>query len=44
MQKEIHEQPESLAATLRGRVQFDRVSSGDTYMQPRVRTIALGHG
>jgi glucosamine--fructose-6-phosphate aminotransferase (isomerizing) len=24
MQKEIHEQPESLAATMRGRVQFQR--------------------
>ncbi|MEW5310842.1 MAG: hypothetical protein WDW38_002603 [Sanguina aurantia] len=41
MQKEIHEQPESLAATLRGRVQFDRGSSGDTYMQPRVKLGGL---
>eukprot|EP00803_Ostreobium_quekettii_P007601 evm.model.scf_98.2 EVM.evm.TU.scf_98.2 scf_98:6056-11396(+) len=41
MQKEIHEQPESLMQTLRGRVQFKRPELGNPYLQPRVKLGGL---
>ncbi|GMH45196.1 hypothetical protein BSKO_13153 [Bryopsis sp. KO-2023] len=41
MQKEIHEQPESLLQTMRGRVQFQRASFGNPYLVPRVNLGGL---
>uniref|UniRef100_A0A7S0WPK8 glutamine--fructose-6-phosphate transaminase (isomerizing) n=1 Tax=Chlamydomonas leiostraca TaxID=1034604 RepID=A0A7S0WPK8_9CHLO len=41
MQKEIHEQPESLLQTMRGRVQFQRPAVGNPYLQPRVKLGGL---
>lgn len=41
MQKEIHEQPESLLQTLRGRVQFQRAALGNPYLVPRVNLGGL---
>jgi hypothetical protein len=41
MQKEIHEQPESLLSTMRGRVQFQRPAVGNPYLTPRVKLGGL---
>lgn len=41
MQKEIHEQPESLLQTMRGRVQFQRVAVGNPYLTQRVKLGGL---
>ncbi|KXZ56100.1 hypothetical protein GPECTOR_2g982 [Gonium pectorale] len=41
MQKEIHEQPESLLQTMRGRVQFQRPAVGNPYLTPRVKLGGL---
>lgn len=37
MQKEIHEQPESLLQTMSGRVKFQRQAVGNPYLTPRVK-------
>lgn len=37
MQKEIHEQPESLMQTMGGRVKFQRQAVGNPYLTPRVK-------
>lgn len=37
MQKEIHEQPESLLQTMSGRVKFQRQAVGNPYLSPRVK-------
>ncbi|PNH04315.1 Glucosamine--fructose-6-phosphate aminotransferase [isomerizing], partial [Tetrabaena socialis] len=41
MQKEIHEQPESLLQTMRGRVQFQRPAVGNPYLTQRVKLGGL---
>jgi len=41
MQKEIHEQPESLLQTMRGRVQFQRPAVGNPYLIPRIKLGGL---
>mmetsp|Transcript_12034 Transcript_12034/g.21332 ORF Transcript_12034/g.21332 Transcript_12034/m.21332 type:complete len:702 (-) Transcript_12034:208-2313(-) len=41
MQKEIHEQPESLLQTMRGRVQFQRPVVGNPYLTPRIKLGGL---
>ncbi|KAJ9519758.1 hypothetical protein QJQ45_013440 [Haematococcus lacustris] len=41
MQKEIHEQPESLLQTMRGRVQFQRPAVGNPYLTPRIKLGGL---
>ncbi len=41
MLKEIHEQPESLVNTMRGRVQFQRPAAGDPYTLPRIKLGGL---
>ncbi len=42
MQKEIHEQPESLTQTMRGRVrQFDSARQPDPYLVPRIKLGGL---
>mmetsp|Transcript_5978 Transcript_5978/g.15895 ORF Transcript_5978/g.15895 Transcript_5978/m.15895 type:complete len:698 (-) Transcript_5978:1845-3938(-) len=41
MQKEIHEQPESLLQTMRGRVQFQRPALGNPYFNPRIKLGGL---
>jgi glucosamine--fructose-6-phosphate aminotransferase (isomerizing) len=41
MQKEIHEQPESLLQTMRGRVQFQRLAAGNPYTTQRVQLGGL---
>lgn len=44
MQKEIHEQPDSLLQTMRGRVQFMRPAAGNPYLTPRIKLGGLeGH-
>lgn len=42
MQKEIHEQPESMTQTMRGRVQFERPAVSNPYLVPRVKLGGLG--
>ncbi|KAG1675057.1 hypothetical protein FOA52_002716 [Chlamydomonas sp. UWO 241] len=37
MQKEIHEQPESLGQTMSGRVKFERQAGGNPYSVPRIK-------
>ncbi|EFJ45967.1 hypothetical protein VOLCADRAFT_105759 [Volvox carteri f. nagariensis] len=45
MQKEIHEQPESLLQTMRGRVQFQRPAVGNPYLNQRIKLGGLAeHG
>lgn len=51
MQKEIHEQPESLLQTMRGRVQFQRPAVGNPYLtqvrsgsQRRAGPVCVGVG
>lgn len=41
MQKEIHEQPEALVQSMRGRVQYQRPATGNPYMTPRVKLGGL---
>ncbi len=41
MQKEIHEQPESLLQTMRGRVQFQRPAVGNPYLTQRIKLGGL---
>lgn len=41
MQKEIHEQPESILQTMRGRVQFQRPAVGNPYRTPRIKLGGL---
>lgn len=41
MQKEIHEQPDSLLQTMRGRVQFMRAAIGDPYRTARIKLGGL---
>lgn len=41
MQKEIHEQPESLLLTLGGRVKFQREAVGNPFLVPRVKLGGL---
>lgn len=41
MQKEIHEQPESLLSTMRGRVQFQRPAVGNPYRTSRIKLGGL---
>ncbi len=41
MQKEIHEQPESLLQTMRGRVQFQRPAVSNPWLTPRIKLGGL---
>ncbi len=41
MQKEIHEQPESLMQTMRGRVQFSRTAGEQAWRVPRIKLGGL---